>query len=191
MMVIKLPIFIPQNKLDALLGQLLNGKRSLLFTIPELDPYRNYRQQPEYLGIHNAPFPENLGSIKGVPWGYLSEDWQHYSLVTKLSQLQQEFGELKQVLAGKSVAIHHGGITTSIACLLAGIGQIILPKYQEQGLTGKVLQQLGVARTIPRPTSEKIETAIQQIPQLFSQAQMQAKQFSHWNYNYLKDLQIW
>jgi hypothetical protein len=100
------------------LGQLLNGKRSLLFTIPDLDPYRDYRQQAECLGIHNAPFPNRLGSISGVPWGYLSEDWQHYSLVTKLCQLQQEFGELKQVLAEKSVAIHHGGITTSIACLL-------------------------------------------------------------------------
>jgi hypothetical protein len=173
------------------LGQLLNGKRSLLFTIPELDPYRDYRQQPEYVGIHNAPFPDRLGSISGVPWGYLSEDWQHYSLVTELSQLQPEFGELKQVLVGESVAIHHGGITTSIACLLAGIPQIVLPKYQEQGLTGEVLQQLGVARMIPRPTNEKIEIAIQQIPQLFGQAQTQAKHFSHWNYNYLKDLQIW
>jgi UDP:flavonoid glycosyltransferase YjiC (YdhE family) len=75
--------------------------------------------------------------------------------------------------------------------VLAGIPQIVLPKYQEQGLTGKVLQQLGVARTIPRPTSQKMETAIQQIPQLFEQAQMQAQQLSSWNYNYLKDLQIW
>ncbi|MBW4622505.1 MAG: hypothetical protein KME17_24505 [Cyanosarcina radialis HA8281-LM2] len=168
------------------LGHLLNGDRAFIFSIPELDPYRHVRNGfGEYVGIHNSPLPEDLGNAVGDRWGYLSPEWPHYSLVVNALNLQCDFGNLEKVLQGKSLAIHHGGATTSLACLLAGIPQIVLPTHLEQGLNGLKLERLGVARTIKQPTTELLEAAASEQPTLFQNARNQARNFSKWNHNYL------
>ena len=52
-------------KSDAPLGQVLNGDASLLFSIPELDPYRHLRTDEQYISLHITPIPKNLHSSDG------------------------------------------------------------------------------------------------------------------------------
>jgi spore coat polysaccharide biosynthesis predicted glycosyltransferase SpsG len=67
------------------------------------------------------------------------------SLVTEMVRPHYEFGTLENVLSGRASAIHHGGSTTSIAALLAGIPQLIFPQHQEQVLRAEALEEMGVA----------------------------------------------
>ncbi len=55
-----------------------------------------------------------------------------------------DFKPLSEVLVRKSLAIHHGSSTTSIACLLAGIPQLVFPQYLEHQLNCMALSHLGV-----------------------------------------------
>jgi hypothetical protein len=172
--------------IDTSLGQLLNGDRSLIFSIPELDLYREVRHEPIYVGIHNSPIPQNIGDQSGHKWAYLKEDWRYHSTVMEILQPQCEFGALEKVLYGKSVAIHHGGPTTAIACLLAGIPQILLPRYIEQLIRATALVNLGVAQIIPHPNPENLKEVLWNLPQLFQNASIRALSLSHWNQNYLE-----
>jgi hypothetical protein len=173
--------------LDVPLGKLLNGDRTLIFSIPELDPYRELRDNPKYVGIQNAPLPQNLADKKGSVWGYLSQDWRDYPLIMQSLRPRCEFGELETVLSGKSLAVHHGGSTTSLACLLAGLPQILFPKYQEQVLTAMALEKMGVAQKIQSPDSDNLKEAIVFLPKLFNKAQIWAQKLSKWNRDYLSD----
>ncbi len=166
---------------DAPLGQLLNGDRSFIFSIPELDFYRDVRHGAEYVGMHNAPFPQNIGDEHGSFWSYLSTDWPHYQLVMNKLQPDNKFGALENVLKGKSLAIHHGGSTTTTACLLMGIPQLLLPKHLEQWLNASALARLGVAQIITHPTAESLKTSV--MSTLFHKASEQAQRFSSWNHN--------
>ncbi|MBW4448486.1 MAG: hypothetical protein KME38_16880 [Spirirestis rafaelensis WJT71-NPBG6] len=170
---------------DAPLGYLLNGDRSFIFSIPELDPYAAVRKV-EYVGIHSAPFPENLGDGHGSAWAYLTQDWHHYSLLVETLKPDCIFDDLKIVLKEKSLAIHHAGSGTSMACLLAGIPQLVFPKHMEQWHTAKALLNLGVAVAPQEPlTKESLLSAIAHLPQITQNAQQQAKHFAYWNQNFL------
>lgn len=169
---------------DAPLGELLNGDRAFIFSIPELDPYRNARAQAEYVGIHSAPFPQ-LGSEHGKAWGYLKPDWQNYSLVIDTLKPECIFDDLKIVLREKSLAIHNGGFFTSVACLLAGIPQMVFPTDMEKWHTAKVLLELGVAISPEPLTKENLINSISSLSEITQNAKKQAEKFAYWNQNFL------
>ncbi|MBW4671348.1 MAG: hypothetical protein KME60_28985 [Cyanomargarita calcarea GSE-NOS-MK-12-04C] len=170
---------------DAPLGELLNGDRAFIFSIPELDPYKDVRKQAEYVGIHSAPFPQNLGCEGGKFWGYLAKDWQNYSLVVDTLKPECVFDDLKIVLKGKSLAIHHAGFFTSATCLLAGIPQMVFPKDMEKWHTAKALLNLGVAISPELLTQESLVDSISCLPEITQKAQEQAEKFADWNHNFL------
>lgn len=173
-------------KLDAPLGQVLNGDASLIFGIPELDPYRHLRTDEQYVSVHITPIPGNLHSSAGLAWAYLSDNYPHRGLVLQTIKPQCEFKPLIEVLAGKSLAIHHGGLTTAITCLLAGIPQLILPIYLEQYLNAIALSQLGVAAMIAKPTWQGLLMAQTQAYALTENAKLQAESLAHWNQNFME-----
>lgn len=169
---------------DAPLGQLLNGDRAFIFSIPELDPYRNARAQAEYVGIHSAPFLQ-LGSEHGKAWGYLAENWQNYSLVVNTLKPECVFDDLKIVLREKSLAIHHGGFFTSAACLLAGIPQMVFPIDMEKWHTASSLLDLGVAISPEPLTQENLVNSLSDLSRITQTAKKQAEKFAYWNQNFL------
>lgn len=173
---------------DAPLGELLHGDRAFIFSIPELDPYRDTRTQAEYVGIHSAPFPPNLGCEHGKAWGYLTQDWQNYSLVVDTLKPECVFDDLKIVLKGKSLAIHHGGFFTSAACLLAGIPQMVFPKDMEKWHTAKALLNLGVAISPDPLTQESLVNSTYDLSEITQNAQRQAQNFAHFNQNFLDEV---
>lgn len=168
------------------LGHLLNGDRSFIFAIPELDPYADIRDETEYVGIYSAPFLDNLWDENGEAWTYLTDNYEGRSLIIDTFKAKSNFGDLNSVLKGKSVALHHASFGTSIACLLAGIPQIVFPKDLEKLFTAQQLFNLGVATVIIPPfTKEKLLEATAYIPQITKNARQKAKQFACWNQNFL------
>lgn len=167
------------------LGQILNGDISFIFGIPELDPYQHLRTLNQYLSVHITPIPSNLYKSDGCAWAYLYDDYPHRSLVLNTLKPQCDFLPLTKVLAGKSLAIHHGSSTTAIACLLAGIPQLLLPKHLEHQLNAVSLSGLGVAKIISNPTWETLLATQVQTYLLIENALLQAKKLAHWNQSFV------
>ncbi len=173
-------------KSDALLGEIFCGDASFIFGIPELDPYRHLRTQSNlYLSIHITPIPRNLHSSDGSAWAYLYDDYLYRNLVLQTLKPQCDFKPLTEVLAGKSLAIHHGSSTTAITCLLAGIPQLVFPKHLEHQLNAFALSGLAVAKTIATPTWEGLLMAQAEAYALTENALQKAKSLAHWNQNFM------
>lgn len=178
-------------KLDAPLGQLLNGDRSFIFSIPELDFYRDLRQASQttqYVGIHMAPLPQQHASGAGTPWAYLAKDYPFYNLVCNTLNPDLGFKPLQEALVDRSIAIHHGGLTTTVACLLAGIPQLILPRHLEQQLNARAVLQLDTAQILIAPTTEDLQLAEAEVSELADNARWIAQRLSHWNHNFLDEI---
>ncbi len=173
-------------KLDAPLGQVLSGNASFIFGIPELDPYRHLRTNDQYVSVHLTPIPSNLHRADGPAWAYLYDDYPSRDLVVQTLRPQCEFKPLTEVLAGKSLAIHHGSSTTAITCLLAGIPQLVFPRHLEHQLNAIALSQLGVATMSAKPTWQGLLMAQTQAYALTENAKLQAESLAHWNQNFME-----
>ncbi|MBW4521991.1 MAG: hypothetical protein KME16_20105 [Scytolyngbya sp. HA4215-MV1] len=178
-------------KVTAPLGKLLNGDRRFIFSLPELDCYRFWRKDPDYAqyaGIHIAPLPDRHISPDGTAWAYLATDYPARDLVYNTLRPQHEFKPLHEALSDKSLAIHHGGLTTTIGCLLMGIPQLILPRYLEQQLTAFALLRLGVIQTISNPTWENLLITQAQTYSLQENAKLLAIELQQWNQNFIEKI---
>ena len=173
-------------KFDAPLGQILNGDASFIFGIPELDPYQHLRRNDQYVSLHVTPIPGNLHRADGPAWAYLADNYPQRMMVLQTLRPQSEFKPLSEVLEGKSLAIHNGGLTTAITCLLAGIPQLVLPMHLEQQLNCAALSRLGVARAIAQPTWENLLVGQAQAYALTQNAQQQAASLARWNQNFME-----
>jgi hypothetical protein len=171
------------SEVEGPIGKLLNGDRSFIFSLPELDWYRFWRVNPEYVSAHNLPVPVQRGGT-GV-WSYLASDYDRRDRVLNCLRPDAEFKPIQAALLGKGVAIHHGGLTTTIACLLAGIPQLVLPRYVEQQLTTFCLIRLGVAQALVNPGDTDLYLAQARTFALTEAAQTQARQLAPWNQNFL------
>ncbi|XGW00324.1 MAG: glycosyltransferase [Leptolyngbya sp. BL-A-14] len=171
-------------KLDVSLGHALNGDRSFIFSIPELDCYRAWRKNPQYVGVHIAPLPTHPPHAPMSTWAYLANDYSYRDLVLKTLHPNNDFRPLHDVVTNQSLAIHHGGLTTTIGCLLAGIPQLLLPRYLEQQLNAVLLTRLGAAQSIISPTWESLLITQAQLYALAEKASRLAKDFTHWNQNF-------
>jgi UDP:flavonoid glycosyltransferase YjiC (YdhE family) len=172
-------------QIDVSLGELLNGDMSFIFGIPELDPYRHLRSCSQYVSLHTTPIPPNLHSDDGPAWAYLSDNYPHRDLIRQTLRSEFNFKSLAEVLAGKSLAIHHGGLTTSITCLLAGIPQLVLPMHLEQRLNAVALSQLGVATTVTQLTWSSLLASQTQVYELTGAAKIRAQNLAYWNQSFM------
>jgi UDP-N-acetylglucosamine:LPS N-acetylglucosamine transferase len=167
------------------LGRILNGDRSFIFSLPELDCYRFWRQDPQYVGIHNAPFPINQAKSNHSTWAYLAKHYAHRDRVLQTLNSEHEFKPLHEALVDKSLAVHHGGLTTTIACLLTGVPQLILPQHLEQHLNAIALLRLGAAQMLFNPTWEDLLVAQAQMMTFHESAKAIAQHLQPWNQNLL------
>ena len=168
-------------KSDIPLGQGLNGDASFIFGIPELDPYRHLRTDEQYVSLHITPIPTDLHFSGGSAWAYLYDDYAHRDLVLQTLRPLCEFKPLTEVLAGKSLAIHHGSSTTAITCLLAGIPQLVFPQYLEHQLNAIALSQLGVGIIASNPTWSGLIMAQAEAYALTENALQKAESLAGWN----------
>ncbi len=171
-------------KIERSLGQLFNGDYSFIFSIPELDCYRFWRVNPHYVGIHITPVPSHRSQAQGAAWAYLNESHPDYNLVIRTLNAAHDFKPLPAVFRDQSLVIHHGGLTTTIGCLLSGMPQLVLPCYLEQELTALALIRLGVAQMMIRPTWDDLLMLQAQTPIIAQKAKKQAQNLTHWNQNF-------
>ncbi|HEY9645088.1 MAG TPA: nucleotide disphospho-sugar-binding domain-containing protein, partial [Chroococcidiopsis sp.] len=174
--------------LEVPLGQALNGDRSFIFSIPDIDCYGAWRSLPtaegksaEYVGLHVAPMPRSKAKPSDPVWSYLHPSYPSAELIVQTFQAETTFQPLPEALGRKSLAIHHGGLTTTVACALAGVPQIIVPRYIEQQLNGASVYRLGVAQMLINPTAEHLHPLQAQRQLLLRQAQALANRLSDWN----------
>ncbi len=140
-----------------------------LLTIPLFDPYRATRQQL-YLGVEipgGSPLPKASGS-GGI--GYFHQESQmnddlldglldanietavnfgplmrRVSKKFKGSRVRPVSSPFKLVddMAGKAVAIHHGGLGFATAAVLAGVPQVLLFRHDEHQFTANAIVRAG------------------------------------------------
>ena len=140
-----------------------------LATMPIFDPYKAQRQQP-YLGVEipgGSPSPLTTAS-GGI--AYFHEDTQLYDKVLDgilganidmaayfglpLRRLVKKFKgsrvsladvpfKLCDVMPGKAVAVHLGGLGFAAAAVLAGVPQVMLYKHEEHWFTANAIVKAG------------------------------------------------
>ncbi|MBD2460520.1 hypothetical protein H6G89_05625 [Oscillatoria sp. FACHB-1407] len=175
---------------DAPLGQILNGDRSFIFSIPELDHYRGWRDpNTDYVGIHITPLKlggDTIGDSAALhAWAYLGGDYPFRDLVLETLNPDSGFKPLQEALTNTAIALHHGGLTTTVACVLAGVPQLILPRYIEQQLNAIALLRLGIGQMLTAPNWEHLLMAQAEVLSLSNNAQALAHQLAHWNQDHL------
>jgi hypothetical protein len=143
----------------------------LFCTLPELDHYPLMRRdtiigpppndllepvdppmEPRWFAYLKSGFPvtgkilESLCAVKISGEVYingLTPEWEE-RLTNSNIVVHHEPPPMSQILPRVSVILHHGGNGASCAALSAGRPQIVMPMYQESGLTGERLRRMGV-----------------------------------------------
>src|SRR5262245_33018916 len=81
--------------------------------------------------------------------------------------------DLAQVLPNTSLLIHHGGLGTAYAGLLAGVPQLVLPFNLEHSITAAGLEQFGVAKSLSARAAEVATDMHDLISSLLQDRQLQ------------------
>ena len=157
------------------LADLFSGERTFVCTIPEFDPYAAYRTVPTLVPFNvpsvatgpgvehrqDAPLfvylPANhpllravfnaVGKI-GVPCrAYISE--ADPELVARIAPrnvlIHRKPAPLGELLPQVRGIIHHAGLATAYAAVLAGVPQLVLPLNLEHSITARGLTTFGTA----------------------------------------------
>ena len=158
-------------------SDLFSGEHTFVCTLPEFDPYRRFRRGPTLwpLNIPDVPLGPPVNQRSGPPiFVYLPAHHPALSVViSALNDLKvpsavyvpgmtpQQLAkrcrqtvrihgkpaDLARVLPNTSLLIHHGGLGTSCAGLLAGVPQLVLPFLLEDRITARGLEQFGVGKS--------------------------------------------
>jgi UDP:flavonoid glycosyltransferase YjiC (YdhE family) len=171
------------------LADMFHGDRTFVFTLPMVDPYARFRTIPTLppFNLPRDISPksweerpaksvflymprthprakdaiETLGRLDVVAEGYVSElpgtAVQEFSTPSlKLHATPRNFDE---VIPNARLVIHHGGLSTAVACILAGTPQLILPWNLEHLVTARGVAAAGCAMVLPNDAfQEKIYT---------------------------------
>ena len=153
----------------------------LVCALPELDPYRAERKDPQigpteslparieppkgaaffaYLGLEHAATTKILeglktGDLPGSAYVRGMNDKLARNYVRPGFTLYKEPQPIERMLAQASVVIHHGGMGTSSAALGAGRPSLVAPVHQETSLNGAALVQLGAGRVLTKDAIAK------------------------------------
>lgn len=174
------------------LPQLLSGDRRLLFTLPHLDPYGPLRKE-SYLGSYHtglAPTPppaeprvfvyggassvyleaivQALAEL-GLPISaYLggAESATSVFLRNRGATVYSEPPPLSEVLAEASMVVSHGGSGLTLAALVTGRPQVILPIHDESQITAGRVEHLGVGLAVLKFSREEIRDALSKVAEI-------------------------
>jgi UDP:flavonoid glycosyltransferase YjiC (YdhE family) len=158
-------------------SDLFSGEHTFVCTLPEFDPYRRFRCGPTLWPFNIPDIPLGpAGTQRSGPAIFVYLPANHPALSAVISALNdlklpsgiyvsgmnpQELAkrcrhtvrihgkpaDLARVLPNTSLLIHHGGLGTAYAGLLAGVPQLVLPFNLEHSVTAKGLEHFGVAKS--------------------------------------------
>ena len=144
--------------------------------LPEFDPYAPVRREACVGPLTALPRP--LPAAAGTFFAYLSADSIGDDALLDLARvgpgaiylrgldgaragrllaagvpLVEAVRPWQDVLAASAVVVHHGGVGTAQSTAAAGRVQVIVPRHQEQLLTGFLVEQLGLGGKLIPPTT--------------------------------------
>lgn len=155
------------------LADSLHGDESFVFTLPLVDPYAAYRSEPTLAPFNMPrdikPLPLDQRTPRGVflylPRGHkLTANAMRAVAGAKvagqayISDLPEDVAakqsrpgfhvhtrpqDFATVLPSVRLVVHHGGLSTAVAALLAGTPQFILPWNLEHAVTARKLEDTG------------------------------------------------
>jgi rhamnosyltransferase subunit B len=158
-------------------SDLFSGEQTFVCTLSEFDPYRRFRCGPTlwpfnipdvspgplpsqrtgppifvYLPANNPALPPVITALNDlkIPSEIYVSGMTARALAKRCSPSVRIHGkpaDLAHVLPNTSLLIHHGGLGTAYAGLLAGVPQLVLPLNLEHGITAAGLEQFGVAKS--------------------------------------------
>jgi UDP-N-acetylglucosamine:LPS N-acetylglucosamine transferase len=155
------------------LVDVLHGDETFVFTLPLVDPYARYRSEPTLSPFNMprdiTPRPVNerirnglflylprghkltgpamraLGAANLQGQAYISD--LPADVAVKQSKpglvVHPEPQDFAKVLPSVRLVVHHGGLSTAVAALLAGTPQFILPWNLEHAVTARCLSETG------------------------------------------------
>lgn len=161
------------------LPQIFDTEGQFVCTLPQLDPYTEFRKTPVIGPLEDciAPSPRPISAHIFV---YLANEAQDRDTVlesvrsvnlpatafirggqpTLIERFQSEKlkiltspVEFSEILPTVSLVVHSGGGGTATSCLMAGRPQILLPRQSETGLTARLIEKQGLGRSIKRGAS--------------------------------------
>lgn len=159
--------------------QLFDTEGQFVCTLPQLDPYADYRKaalagpleqalvpapaadKPHvffYMANEAVDSPVALGGLvkSGIPasvyWRGANAERRKKYHADQITMLTEPV-EFKDMLPRTTAVIHSGGAGTATACLMTGRPQIMFPRQSESSLNGKMLTRHGVASVPPRGVS--------------------------------------
>jgi len=165
------------------LPQIFDVEGHFVYTLPQLDPYGDYRKTPVAGPLEEiqspVPLPEHphvfvymsndAKGVREVLSSLKSLDIQTTAYIrganlqalaefksNKMEMLEQPV-DYSDILPKVSVVIHSGGNGTATACLMVGRPQIIIPSQSETASNAKLLTEKGLARIL-KPTAKEQET---------------------------------
>jgi rhamnosyltransferase subunit B len=181
------------------LADILNGDETSVFSVPLVDPYAAYRSKPQLppfnLPTGITPLPIDQRRKKGV-YFYMPRSHPDLSraidavkatsvaceayisdirpdVATELAApgftIHAQPQPFERVIPEARLIIHHGGLSTAIAAVLAGTPQIIFPWNLEHLVTAKQIESLGASVTAAadwpiKEISSCIRTMVQDKP---------------------------
>ena len=165
-------------------SDLFQGEHTNVCSFPEFDPYRRYRSQPQIppfnipdirpgppiadrrdYGIF-AYIPSNHPALGTVieALGSISEPSELYvgdripndlrNRTPSSMRLRSEPVDYNAILPRAKLLLHHGGLGTAYAGLMAGVPQIMLPLSLEHLITARQTEKLGISLTLPAPQAD-------------------------------------
>jgi rhamnosyltransferase subunit B len=159
------------------LADILNGDETSVFSVPLVDPYAAYRSEmqlsPFNLPTGMTPLPIEQRRKKGVffymPRSHPDLSRAIHAVKAASVDCEAYISDLRPDVAAKLAApgftvhgqpqpfervipesrliIHHGGLSTTIAAVLAGTPQLIFPWNLEHLVTARQIERLGASVT--------------------------------------------
>ena len=150
--------------------QIFAARAQFVCTLPELDPYRAWRDRPAEGAFEPLPKPAPPAAGPGF-FAYLAADARFIATAVRgLAEapvkgrffIRRAPGNMKRLLAERGhhvydrpapiqavlrevpAIVHHGGIGTTEIALALGRPQLLFPRHLEQQLTATALVKLGV-----------------------------------------------
>jgi len=169
---------------------IMDTERRLLCTLPELDPYQSIREEPGIGPIGELPQYKPVPLEPGL-FIYITSDYAALDILglcmadldipvhayirgdsgvianfldRRGVTIYREPPKLADILPRVSAILHHGGNFTTHAALVAGRPQLIVPRYYEAALNGRLLESLGVGINMEKMiTMEELKKALRKV----------------------------
>ncbi len=172
------------------LADAFSGDRTFVFSLPLVDPYARFRTEPTLApfnmprGIRPRPWDRRreAGVFLYLPSAHAHLNVALEALAASGTAGEAYIGDLQpgaerrfarpglivhaepqdfaEAMPAARLVIHHGGLSTAVAAVMAGTPQLILPWNLEQLVTARAVEATGAAAIVPAERATANRTVV-------------------------------